>query len=246
MLFLEFNSTHFVLKPIRDFRFKQFTISRDGATHKVGTDGVLLGAWVNVDKAKSILDIGTGSGVIAIMLAQRNADAVIDAIEIQHEDAVQAKINAEQSRWKERIHVHEVAVQNYSSSICYDLIVSNPPFFVNSWLPPTEKRAKVRHAQSLSFEDLLESVLRLLSPQGKFGLILPYQEALAFIALAESRNLFCNRMCDFKTRAHKKVERVLMEFGFERDVLIKEEVLLYEEGDVWSEGYVNLTGEFYL
>lgn len=165
------------MKKVKDFHFKQFTISQQGSSHKVGTDGVLLGAWVNIENTNSILDIGTGTGLISLMLAQRTSGKVIiDALEIQHEDAAQAKKNVEKSLWKTIINIHEVAAQNYLSGKKYDLIVSNPPYFINSWLPPDARRTMVRHTEHLSFQDLINSVIALMGPDGRFAVVLPYTE----------------------------------------------------------------------
>jgi tRNA1Val (adenine37-N6)-methyltransferase len=237
------------MKQVRDFRFKQFTIIQNRSTHKVGTDGVLLGAWISIDHSKTILDIGTGSGLIALMLAQRTLpDVIIDAVEVQHEDAEQARENASRSPWKNRISVHETMIQQFSTNVKYDLIVSNPPFFINSWLPPNQKRTTVRHSESLSFQDLLQAVIVNLSPDGRFGLILPFTEASLFISLARSGGLYLRRKCDFKTRSHKPVERILMEFSFIEQPLISDHLLLYDgfDGEEWSVGYKALTKDFYL
>jgi tRNA1Val (adenine37-N6)-methyltransferase len=241
---IKFNS---LAKGVRDFKFKQFTISQEGSTHKVGTDGVLLGAWVNIDNAKTVLDIGTGSGVIALMLAQRtNVDVTIDAIEIQYEDATQAKKNVEASAWKDRTTIFQVAAQDFSTGKQYDLIVSNPPYFINSWLPPDKKRTMVRHTESLSFPDLLDAVKKLLKPSGRFGVILPDSEGGQFIHLARTFGLFCIRKCAFRTRDHKPVERLLLELAFSEVICETGELLLYAQGDEWSENYKMLTGDFYL
>jgi tRNA1Val (adenine37-N6)-methyltransferase len=236
------------VKKTKDFQFKKFTISQEGATHKVGTDGVLLGAWVNVNNCKSILEIGTGSGVIALMLAQRGGEGVkIEALEIQHEDAVQAKKNVANSRWCNQIKVHEIAAQKFSPGVDYDLIVSNPPFFTNSMLPPGDKRIKVRHTESLSFDDLLATARRFLKVDGRFAVILPTAESRLFKDIAFTKyQLFCIRQCEFRTRVDKPVERLLMEFSRDGKPTVKEELLLYNEDNEWSEQYQKLTADFYL
>src|SRR6187551_2766436 len=146
---------------------------------KVGTDAVLLGAWTNVNDVNRILDIGAGSGVIALMLAQRSGNLVhIDAVEIEKEDAMQARENIQRSPWPECISVHEIPIQKFSPEIKYDLIVSNPPYFNNSFQPPDKKRLHTRHTISLDFTELLSSVARLLQPGGRFNVILPFTEGL--------------------------------------------------------------------
>jgi tRNA1Val (adenine37-N6)-methyltransferase len=235
------------MKKVRDFQFKQFTVAQGSATHKVGTDGVLLGAWVNVENVKYILDIGTGTGLIALMLAQRtNDDAVIEAIEIQENDVQQARLNFANSPWRKRLVVHREAVQNFYSDIKFDLIVSNPPYFINSALPPTAERAAVRHTHALSFDELLDAVARLLNPSGKFAVILPYQEGQHFKNLSGLKGLHCIRECEFRARTEKPIERVLMEFSFQQSFKLKEELVLYKKDEVWSDEYKALTREFYL
>jgi tRNA1Val (adenine37-N6)-methyltransferase len=181
------------------------------------------------------------------MLAQRtSANVKIDALEIQHGDAEQAKRNATTSPWNERITVHEIAAQAYAANEAYDLIVSNPPYFINSWLPPSDERTRVRHTETLTYQDLLVVVQRLLHPQGRFAVILPVTEGIQFIDIAKTLGLFCIRQCEFKTRSHKPVERLLLEFSYRATTVVTEELLLYESGDIWSAQYKALTAGFYL
>lgn len=235
------------MKPVRDFRFKQFTVSQEKSTHKIGTDGVLLGAWASVVGARSVLDIGTGTGVIALMIAQRTGDAVmIDALEIQAQEAAEAADNFRKSPWSGRLKVYNQSLQGFSQERTYDLIVSNPPFFENSWAPPDAKRTLVRHNQALSFEDLILHVKRLLSNRGRFSVILPTAEGRRFISIAASAGLYCCRRCEFQARKNKPVERLLMEFSFQEGDAVVEELVLYSDGGEWSDQYWRLTGDFYL
>jgi tRNA1Val (adenine37-N6)-methyltransferase len=214
---------------------------------KVGTDGVLLGAWATLHNAGTILDIGTGSGVIALMLAQRTSPTcVIDAVELEHEDAGQARENVAASPWPDKVHVHTTSIQHFVPSHQYDLIISNPPFFINSQEPPDARRIQARHTVSLSYEDLLQAVVRLLKPSGTFQVVLPYLEGLHFITLASSRLLYCTRQWSFRTRPEKPVERLLLEFSFQDGTLDTGEILLYDTGDAWSDQYKMLTKSFYL
>jgi tRNA1Val (adenine37-N6)-methyltransferase len=235
------------MKGSADFRFKQFTIRQQQSTHKVGTDGVLLGAWADVSHVTRILDIGTGTGLIALMLAQRTPVSVfIDAAEIEKADADQATENVQQSPWPSKIKIHHTSIQDFHPGHHYDLIVSNPPFFINSWLPPEKKRAQARHADQLSFDDLLHAVKRLLNPEGKFAVILPFDEAQRFIERAHFSHLYCLRQLAFRSRSQKPIERLLLEFGRKIQPVFKEELILHAEGDAWSEAYCQLTREFYL
>lgn len=214
---------------------------------KVGTDGVLLGAWVNVQGKSNLLDIGTGCGVIALMLAQRTErNARIDAIDISEKDFHQAQKNFLSSPWKDRLTAYHSALQNFNPSKRYDCIVSNPPFFSNSLEPTDERRKKVRHTTTLTFEELILSSIRLMKPDGSLNLILPVKEGNRFIEIAVAQGLYCNRTTYFRTRRGKPVERILMELSFIKTIINSSEMLLYEEGKTPSAEYRSLTGDFYL
>lgn len=229
------------------FQFKQFKVEHDRCTMKVGTDAVLLGAWANVTEAKSILDIGTGTGVIALMLAQRSDDNVhIDAVEIELQDAEQAKENILNSPWPHLISIHQVPIQQFSSKVKYDLIVSNPPYFNHSFQPPDKKRLHTRHTVSLDFSELLSCVIRLLHPDGKFNIILPHMEGLEFISLARQKNLFCSRQWSFRPREEKRIERWLLEFQFQSVKIEEGEIIHYSTTGEWTEDYKSLTRDFYI
>jgi tRNA1Val (adenine37-N6)-methyltransferase len=196
------------------FRFKQFTIQQSAAAMKVNTDGVLLGAWADVQGATRILDVGTGTGVIALMLAQRTATAVIDAVEIDRDSATQAAKNIADSPWAARVNVFTMPFQTYTANAfaSYDLIVSNPPYFVDALLPDTEERLLSRHAASLSYEDLIAGVNALLRDTGRFCLILPYAEANVFIAKAAMAQLYCTHKTNVCSAPEKPVKRLLLVF----------------------------------
>jgi tRNA1Val (adenine37-N6)-methyltransferase len=228
------------------FQFKQFKIHHDRATMKVGTDGVLLGAWANIDDAQNILDIGTGTGLIALMLAQRSGAAKVDGVEIESHNAEQAIENVNESPWKNKISIHHSAIQNFHPEKQYDLIISNPPYFQNSYQPPDKNRTTARHTVSLTFIDLINSVKRLLNIKGKFNVILPYQEGLEFIELIGTYNFHCSRKWSFRSRAEKPIERLLLEFSYNGDVTEEGEINLYVHKEQWSDAYKKLTKEFYL
>ena len=217
---------------------------------KVGTDAVLLGAWVGVEPhAKRILDVGTGSGVIALMMAQRSGfDSRVDAVETDPASVIQARENVAASPWPGKIEVFNTPVQDFAKERKYDLIVCNPPFFSKSLLPPAQHRQNARHTETLSFQELIESVLRLLSPAGTFAVILPVTEGTRFRELAHSCQITCHRSTAFFSRQGKPQERWLMEFSFEgRGTPTEPETLvLYKEADQWSEGYKALTCDFYI
>lgn len=229
------------------FYFKKFSVQHDQSSMKVGTDGVLLGAWVNVQGKSTLLDIGTGSGVIALMLAQRTLhDATIDAIDISEKDFHQAQKNFQSSPWKEKLASYHSSLQNFNPSRLYDCIVSNPPFFSNSLEPPDERRKKVRHTTTLTFEELILFSIRLMKPDGSLNLILPFTEGNRFIEMAMAQGLYCNRTTYFRTRRGKPVERILMELSFIKTIINSSEILLYEIGNAPSAEYRSLTKDFYL
>jgi len=228
------------------FHFKQFSVRHDRSGMKVGTDGVLLGAWTRVTNAKHILDIGTGTGVIALMLAQRTYDATFDCVEIDKEAYDDATENIASSSWTDRIRVHHNSIQAFNSPTKFDLIVSNPPYFQNSFKPPDAKRGVARHTQQLTFTELLNIAKKFLAPSGKLSLILPYTEGKEFITLASNDSFYCSRKWSFRTRAEKPIERWLLEFSRIKEAQEEGEILLYENGDEWSDGYKSLTRDFYL
>jgi tRNA1Val (adenine37-N6)-methyltransferase len=214
---------------------------------KVGTDAVLLAAWLNINQASKLLDIGTGNGTIALMLAQRSNElAEIDAVEIEMIDARVAEENFKQSPWPNKIHVHQIAIQDFDPHTKYDLIVSNPPYFNNSQGPTNQRRYHARHTIKLSYEELIDAVVRLLDDRGKFNVILPFKEGIRFIELAEAKMLYCSRRFSFRTRVEKNIERWLIEFTWHSQPVQTGEILLYKVDDLWDETYVNLTQDFYL
>lgn len=238
---------HSPRRVVRGFQFKQFIIHDDRCAHKVGTDGTLLGAWLNLQHAENLLDIGTGSGLIALMLAQRSAENVcIEGVELTLSDYSQAKENVQQSPWSKKITLHHVAIQQFQSDKKFDCIASNPPYFNKSFKPPDESRIVPRHTETLSFEDLLIHSKRLLSTTGTLNVILPYTEGQQFIELAKSHGFFLSRQWSFRTREAKTIERWLLEFSLQPVSCETGEILLYREGDEWSDGYKQLTKPFYL
>lgn len=229
------------------FRFKQFTIEDNRCAHKVGTDGTLLGAWVDVKNARQLLDIGTGSGLIALMLAQRTKpDASIEAIEISLPDYAQACENIKHSPWPKKITAVHTNLQQFDSASLFDCIISNPPYFNKSFKPPNANRIVPRHTETLSYFDLIQHSLRLLSDEGTFNVILPFTEGLQFIDMAAQYSLMLSRKWAFRTRAEKPIERWLLEFRRKAQTLEEGEIRLYSTDDEWSDDYKELTKDFYL
>lgn len=232
----------------RPFQFKKFSISQDRCAMKVGTDGVLLGVWADAAMGGRILDIGTGTGLIAIMLAQRSTDAIIDAVEIDAEAYEQALGNMENSPWTDRLHVIHDSIQNYSKTAQahYDLIVSNPPFFSGGTFSDRQDRTSVRHTVKLPHGDLLQAGRKLLNPQGKFCVILPYLEGLRFVELAKTYRLHCTKMNEVRPRKEKPVERLLLQFEMEPKAVVIEELTIHDAGDDYTQEFIALTNEFYM
>lgn len=238
-----------VRKKTKPFHFKQFSISQDRCAMKVGTDGVLLGAWVDVEAASTILDIGAGTGLIAIMMAQRTTNSLIDAVEIDIEAFEQATENMQDSPWSKRLNAIHIAIQDYTQATAkqYDLIVSNPPFFSGGTFSNTENRNLVRHTVKLPNGDLLASVRSLLTQNGKFSVILPTLEGLRFQERAQNYRLYCTKMTEIKPKRDKSVERILLQFEKEAKPLIKNSLIIqFEERNHFTDEYIALTGDFYL
>jgi tRNA1Val (adenine37-N6)-methyltransferase len=233
--------------PNNYFQFKQFTVKQDQCAMKVGTDGVLLGSWVKTENVKRILDIGTGTGLIALMLAQRS-EAVIDALEIDEKSAGQALENIGKSPWKERINIICESFQNHSKlNFRYDLIVSNPPFFINSLHAPDAIRTTARHDDKLSFNEIIEGVVNLLIPEGKFCLIWPYSDFQLIKTISNEAGLYDNRILYIFPAPDKPIKRVMIEFSFIKKRLEESDLTIEKYGrNGYSEEYKNLTKDYYL
>lgn len=235
--------------PNDHFTFKRFTVRQDKCAMKVGTDGVLLGAWAGGRDilVSNVLDVGTGTGVVALMLAQRFPGARIDAIDIDVCAVSQATENFAQSEWIERICAVHSSVQDFRPDRKYDLIVSNPPYFIDS-MKADAKRTLARHTDTLSYADLVDGVVRLLGNDGSFAVIFPYVESNIFIIEAAKKGLYVNRRMDVAGAPGKPVKRVLLEFSFNRVVDVPVENLIIESGGrhCYTEKYRELTKDFYL
>lgn len=234
--------------PNNSFAFKHFTIKQNECAMKVGTDAVLLGAWVNATSSKRILDIGTGTGVIAIMLAQKSP-AKIDAIDVDEMSYKQATENVGNCPWKEWIQVYHTSLQEFSKTHSneYDLIVSNPPYFIDSTKTPTDSRTHARHADLLSYEELLTGILKLLSPTGSFCVILPNKEGEQFRDMAEKKQLHLTKLVRIHTRTDKTEKRLLMKFEFTQKSFSEESITIEkDERHTYTEEYKELTKDYYL
>ncbi len=228
------------------FQFKQFTVQQDICAMKVGTDGVLLGAWVTA-KEGTILDLGSGTGLIALMLAQRSKTATIDAIDMEESAYLQTIQNINESLWKNRMNVFHTSVQKFIPDKKYDLMVCNPPYFINSTKAPEQQRTTARHNDTLSHVELINAVKRLLDKEGLFALILPTLEAELFIEEALQNEIYLTRKCTIKPNPNKASKRVLMEFSFLKNSVKHEGLTIEtEKRHQYTKEYINLTRDFYL
>ena len=215
---------------------------------KVGTDGVLLGAWTGISGAKTILDIGTGTGVIALMLAQRS-EAHITCIEIEKKATEEAVENVNCSLWSKRISIKNISFQQFEETTNekFDLIVSNPPFFVNNKKSKDNNLAIAKHNDLLPFPEIIRGCIKLLEETGRLALILPVEPAKTFIALAEKSGLFLGRITKVRPNYRKEIHRYLMQFSKNKTEIKTSELPIHEDyGSDFTPKYKNLTKEFYL
>jgi len=233
----------------KPFHFKQFTIHQDKCTMKVGTDGALLGAWTSIkNNPNSILDIGTGTGLIALQLAQRSNASTIDALEIDNNAFEQAVENFENSDWGDCLFCYHASLQEFTQEVDeqYDLIVTNPPFYNDEFETNNKARNTARFTSSLSFEDLLSSVSKLLSENGTFSVIIPFKEEEKFIAIADKHLLFPNRICRVKGNPLSEIKRSLLEFSFRKSEIRIENLTIEIERHQFTVKYIELVKDFYL
>ena len=228
------------------FAFKQFTVRHDRCAMKVGTDGVLLGAWTDLSHSRRILDIGTGTGLIALMLAQRCMDARITAIDLDSAAVEQAQENIQASPWKDRIEALQQDICTYHPNGTFDTIVSNPPYFIDSLKCPDGQRSTARHTDTLDADRLIGKVSELLSSDGRFSIILPAEQTEDLIRVAGEKGLHPSRQTWVITRPGLSPKRILMEFRKIPVTLQPDELVIELERHVYSEEYIALTQEFYL
>ena len=229
------------------FDFQQFRISHDRCAMKVGTDGVLLGAWSPVDNVKRILDIGTGSGLIALMLAQRS-DAEIVGVELDSAAAAQAAENAQASPFAQRITIVNSNISDYCAPAPFDLVVSNPPFFEEDVTSPDQLRSQARSAHSLPLDRLIEVAYNMLTPDGRFCVVLPTDTAQRFTNACIVKHFTPLRLTAIQTTPTKSPKRMLLCFkkGVDRTSCVKDTLILSAPDGKRSDEYQKLTEDFYL
>ena len=233
----------------KPFKFKQFEIHQDRCAMKIGTDGVLLGAWTSIENHPgTILDIGAGTGLLALMLTQRSGADTIDALEIDEGAYEQCVDNFETSPWGDRLFCYHAGLDEFLDDIedQYDLIVSNPPFYSEEVSSGSAARDTARQNQSLPFDELIEGVSKLLSPDGIFSTIIPFKEEVQLIDLAEQKGLYPQHITRVKGNPSSEIKRSLLQFSFNKKEVLKDELIIEMERHQYTEDYIALTKDFYL
>lgn len=228
------------------FLFKQFIVRHDRCAMKVGTDGVLLGAWAPVAEARTALDVGTGTGLIALQLAQRNASLRVTAVEIDAAAAAQAAENVSESPWPGRIDVVCTDFGNFQPACGFDLIVSNPPYFIDALPCPDLQRNTARHAGGLNYDLLFRRSALLLAEGGLVSIIVPSEVERAAEDAAWMQGLYPQHRTRVHTKAGKPARRVLMTFGRQLGPVVEDALYIHQAGGDYSDDYRRLTGDFYL
>lgn len=228
------------------FRFKEFTVKHDRSSMKVGTDSVILGAWCDVSQARTALDVGTGCGIIALMLAQRNANLQVDAIDIDHDSVTQATENFSDSPWSNRLNATEQDFITLEVGKKYDLIVSNPPFFTNGILPCGEARINARHTVTLTYHSLLSKAKTLLKSEGKIAIVAPDDCLKEILNACDDNHLFISKLTHIKTSPNKSPKRVLCEITQEPNKTTSATLIITDLDNEYTEEFRNLCRSFYL
>lgn len=231
--------------PNDNFQFKQFTVYHDRCAMKVGTDGVLLGAWCPISDSDVVLEVGAGSGLISLMLAQRS-NATILGLEIDQDAASQALENVIRSPWKDQITVAAVDFLEFSTHKCFDLVVSNPPYFDDSLLSPSSTRSLARHTNSLSYDSLMAKASQLLCDRGRLCMIIPYDKGEKLDQLAQQNGLFCTKRVEVIPTPGAFPKRLLIEYSKVESPLNISTLLIETARHHYSDDYTALTRDFYL
>ncbi|MBS1626210.1 MAG: methyltransferase [Bacteroidetes bacterium] len=228
------------------FRFKQFSVAHDKCAMKVNTDGVLLGAWADVADAQRILDIGTGTGVIALMLAQRSRCVIVTAIDIDKDAAEQAQENALASPWADRLCIRHTSLQDMPQESKFDLIVSNPPYFINDYISEDTKRNVARHSTTLPYSDLLTGLAGLLSSDGRACLILPYFNVGQFLIGASEKGLHLSRRTDVVAVEGREPYVTMLTLVRVSTPVLRDSLVIQNRSGAYTDEYRHLTQHFYL
>ena len=234
--------------PIGIFQFKQFHVSHHKSTLKVGTDAVLLGTWASHPHPQKILDIGTGNGVIALLMAQRFQQANIRAVDIDVDSVEEATSNFIESPWSSRLRAIHQDVQNFAKLATerFDMIVSNPPFFENDLHAQNEKLNKAKHSNTLNYKSLFHAADQLLKENGIFALICPYDKKDKVIEIASFNRLFCKRQLCIYPKKTKQANRIIIEFCHSESVCENIELVIYTEDNTYTSQYKKLGQDYYI
>jgi tRNA1Val (adenine37-N6)-methyltransferase len=227
------------------FRFKQFSIVQEKSAMKVGIDSVLLGAWTKTPEEGNFLDIGTGTGILALMMAQRTA-CEIDAIEIDQDAFEEACLNASNSPWAGRINVFNSSLQNFETNKTYELIICNPPFYKNSFPSNKQNRKTARSHKELDLETLFKNSRRLLADNGSLSIVYPFQFMDEIIQLAAVNKFYIARICKVKPNPNKDFHRVMLEVCKQKSEVIEEELIIENQHLDYTKEFRELTKNFYI
>jgi len=233
----------------KPFHFKEFSILQDQCAMKVGTDGVLLGAWTKIpQETESILDIGTGTGLIALQMAQRSEAETIDALEIENKAFEQAVENFENSSWADRLYCYHASLLEFKEEMDeqYDLIISNPPYFNDTFKELNQERALARHTHKLSHKELLASTDKLLSPSGNCAFIIPFKEESDFLSQAALNELFPIRITRVRGTEQSDIKRSLLQLTRHSNQVIPDELIIEKSRHVYTDEYISLVKDFYI
>jgi len=233
------------MKKTKDFDFKQFRIYGGHSGMPVSTDGVLLGAWAEISEAKQLLDIGTGTGLLSLMCAQRYLELSIEAIDIDDQAIKAAQVNFSRSPWPSRLTLHHGSVLEYTFTNKFDRIICNPPYFNSGEQANNPSRATARHTDSLTHSDLLDRCDQLLNNNGKANFVLPQVEGEQFIQLAQEQGWYLSRLCQVKPTERKQVTRLLIELQKKPTETLSESLTIHSD-DGYSADFIALTKDFYL
>ena len=228
------------------FKFKKFSICQDKVAMKVGTDGVLLGAWTAFDNPQNILDIGTGTGLIALIMAQKFAKAKIHAVEIEKNAFDKASENIQNSPWKNRIELYHTALQNFDSPLQFDIIISNPPFFNEKVPAKTLQRQWARQQKTLKPEDIFDYARQHLAKKGILNIIYPFDKKDNLLNQAKKYALFPYRMLVLKGNEKAQPKRILVSLTQEKQQVQEEILVIEKERHVYTRAYKKLVKDFYL
>ena len=231
------------------FKFKQFTVNQDRCAMKIGTDSVLLGAWTTVEhNPYNVLDIGAGTGILSLMIAQRSNAEQIEAIEIDDEAFEQCAENFENSPWSDRLFCFHASLLEYMEAVDekFDLIICNPPFYSEDYKTKDKSRDLARFSDAMPLEHIIFAVINFLSDKGKFSVIIPHKEEENYIEEASLIDLFPNRILRVRGNEKSDLKRSLIEFSYSERPIKISELIIETERHQYTQDYINLTKDFYL